>query len=92
MARGLSRNPRLPECLRSASPGFDPTADVTETAVRELGADRVLFGSDAPGRSFASQLGKVSGAEISDRDKEKILSGNLRKILEPVLKKRGFPV
>jgi predicted TIM-barrel fold metal-dependent hydrolase len=72
--------------------GFDPTADVTETAVRELGADRVLFGSDAPGRSFASQLGKVSGAEISDRDKEKILSGNLRKILEPVLKKKGFPV
>jgi hypothetical protein len=39
--------------------GFDPTAGVTEMAVREVGAARVLYGSDAGGRSFASQLAKV---------------------------------
>ena len=46
--------------------GFDPTAGVTEMAVRELGAERVLYGSDAGGRSFASQLGKVFGADIPE--------------------------
>ncbi|HEU0039503.1 MAG TPA: amidohydrolase family protein, partial [Verrucomicrobiae bacterium] len=41
--------------------GSDPTAGYTEMAVRELGAARVLYGSDAGGRSFASQLAKVLG-------------------------------
>jgi predicted TIM-barrel fold metal-dependent hydrolase len=61
--------------------GFDPTAGLLEMAVRELGADRIVYGSDAGGRSFASQLGKVLGADISDEAKEKILSGNIRRIL-----------
>ena len=34
--------------------GFDPAAGVTELAVSELGADRVLYGSDAPLRSIAA--------------------------------------
>src|SRR5947199_9788891 len=46
--------------------GGDPVAGITEMAVRELGAQRVLYGSDAPGRSFASQLAKVQGADIAD--------------------------
>ena len=33
-------------------------------AVRELGAERVIYGSDVGGRSFASQLGKVMGAAV----------------------------
>jgi predicted TIM-barrel fold metal-dependent hydrolase len=70
--------------------GFDPTAGVTEMAVRELGAERVLFGSDAGGRSFASQLGKVFGADISDLDKRMILSGNLKRMLAPILKQKGI--
>ena len=41
--------------------GFDPTAGMVDMAVRELGPERVLFGSDAGGRSFASQLAKVYG-------------------------------
>jgi predicted TIM-barrel fold metal-dependent hydrolase len=61
--------------------GFDPTAGLLEMAVRELGEDRIVYGSDAGGRSFASQLGKVLGADISDEAKEKILSGNIRRIL-----------
>jgi predicted TIM-barrel fold metal-dependent hydrolase len=42
--------------------GGDPTAGFTEMAMRELGVERVLYGSDAAGRSFASQLAKVFGA------------------------------
>jgi uncharacterized protein len=69
--------------------GFDPTAGMVETAVRELGAERVIFGSDAAGRSFASQLGKVMGAEISESDRALILGQNLRRILTPILRAKG---
>src|SRR5690349_4155035 len=55
--------------------GGDPTAGFTEMAVREMGTERVLYGSDAGGRSFASQLAKVFGAEISDSAKRLILGG-----------------
>jgi len=62
--------------------GSDPCAGFVEMAVRELGAGRVLFGSDAGLRSFASQLGKVLGAEIPEADKRAILCGNLRRLIE----------
>jgi predicted TIM-barrel fold metal-dependent hydrolase len=66
--------------------GFDPTAGVVEMAVRELGAERVLFGSDAAGRSFASQLAKVMGAEIPILARNLILGENLRRMLAPILR------
>jgi len=69
--------------------GGDPVAGVTEMAVRELGAERVLFGSDAGGRSFASQLGKVLGAQIPERFRCLILSGNLKRLLRPILMSKG---
>ncbi len=72
--------------------GSDPTAGFVEMAVRELGAERVIFGSDAGGRSFASQLGKVIGAEIPETARKLILSGNLRRMLTPILKAKGYPV
>ncbi|HEX7375995.1 MAG TPA: amidohydrolase family protein [Pirellulales bacterium] len=70
--------------------GSDPTSGFTEMAVRELGADRVLYGSDVPGRSFASQLAKVLDADIGDAAKEKILGGNLRRLLAPILAEKGI--
>ncbi|MCC6794495.1 MAG: amidohydrolase family protein [Candidatus Hydrogenedentes bacterium] len=72
--------------------GGDPTAGFTEMAVRELGVERVLFGSDAGGRSFASQLAKVYGARITDDDKRLILSGNLKRLLTPILEAKGVKV
>ena len=70
--------------------GSDPTAGYTEMAVRELGAARVLFGSDAGGRSFASQLAKVFGADIPESAKKLILGENLKRILMPILKQKGI--
>jgi predicted TIM-barrel fold metal-dependent hydrolase len=72
--------------------GFDPTAGMVEMAVRELGAERVIYGSDAPGRSFASQLAKIYGAEIPETAKRQILGGNLRRWLFPRLKEMGVPL
>jgi predicted TIM-barrel fold metal-dependent hydrolase len=70
--------------------GCDPVAGFTEMAVRELGAERVIFGSDAAGRSFASQLAKVHGALIPEAAKQLILSENLRRLLQPILTAKGI--
>jgi uncharacterized protein len=70
--------------------GSDPVAGYTEMAVRELGASRVLYGSDVGGRSFASQLAKVFGADISDAAKRLILGENLQRLLRPILKTKGI--
>lgn len=71
--------------------GSDPTAGLVEMAVRELGARRVIYGSDVGGRSFASQLAKVRSAAISEEDKRSIFGGNLRAMLTPILRAKGVP-
>lgn len=70
--------------------GSDPTSGFVEMAVRELGAERVIYGSDVGGRSFASQVAKVLGADIPEDAKRLILGGNLRRLLLPVLKAKGL--
>jgi len=61
--------------------GFDPERGIVEKAVEVLGAERVLFGSDAPGRIYAAQLAKVLYADISTGDKELVLGGNAARLL-----------
>lgn len=62
--------------------GFDPTAGFMEMAVRELGADRIIFGSHLPSRSLGTELSKIAAAHIEKEDKQKILGANFRKILD----------
>jgi predicted TIM-barrel fold metal-dependent hydrolase len=61
--------------------GSDPTNGFTEMAVRELGAARVLWGSDSSGRSLGSQLAKVHGAVIPEAAKRLILGENLKRMI-----------
>lgn len=82
--RAIRNSPNV--CAELA--GGDPVSGITEMAVRELGAERVIYGSDAAGRSFSTQLGKVAGARISERDKELILAENLKRLLEPILSRK----
>jgi predicted TIM-barrel fold metal-dependent hydrolase len=70
--------------------GGDPVYGQVEMSVRELGAKRVLYGSDVNGRSFGSQIGKVLGADISIADKKLILRENLRGLLQPALQRKGI--
>jgi len=70
--------------------GFDPTSGVLEMAVRELGPERGVYGSDVGGRSFASQLAKVMGADIPEAAKELVLGGNLRRLFAPILRAKGY--
>lgn len=69
--------------------GFEPRCGWVEMAVRELGPERVLFGSDFPGRSFASQLAKVYSADLSPEARRLILGANLQRILTPALAAKG---
>ena len=59
-------------------------------AVRELGPKRVVYGSDVAGRSFASQLAKVYGADITDEAKQLILAGNIKRLLAPICAAKGI--
>ncbi len=70
--------------------GTDPTTGFVEMAVRELGPKRIVYGSDAGGRSFASQLAKVQGADIPDAHKKLILGENFKKMMLPILKLKGI--
>jgi len=70
--------------------GSNPTSGFVEMAVRELGAGRIIYGSDAFGRSYASQLGKVMGAEISEPARRLILGENLRNMLTPIMRTKGY--
>ena len=61
--------------------GGAPTSGLAELAVAELGAERVVYGSDAPGRSYASQIAKVYGARVTDGERDLILGGNMARLL-----------
>ena len=70
--------------------GGEPMAGFTEMAMRELGPQRIIYGSDVPGRGFGTQLAKVYGAGLSAHDRQLILAGNLKRMLAPILKAKGM--
>ena len=64
--------------------GFDATSGFIEMAVRELGSERIIFGSHLPSRSLGTELSKVTAAEITDAERRLILGENYRTLLKPV--------
>lgn len=70
--------------------GGYPRVGEVEMAVRDMGADRVIYGSDVTGRSFATQLAKVWGADITDREKQMIFNDNLVRLMTPICRKKGI--
>jgi predicted TIM-barrel fold metal-dependent hydrolase len=54
---------------------------MVERAVHELGAGRILFGSDAPGAEFLNNVAKVMAADIGEEDKQAIMYHNARRLL-----------
>ena len=55
---------------RSVTPGL------IEWAVKEVGVDRVLFGTDTPLYHVAMQRARIDHADLSDADKKRILRDN----------------
>lgn len=60
------------------------TSGSIEYMVRELGSERVIYGSDAPMRDPFPQFGWVAYADISEADKRNILGRNMERILAEV--------
>lgn len=58
---------------------------IIEYLVQGAGADRVLYGSDAPMRDPRQQLGWVVHTRLSESDKRKVLGSNAVRVLEPAL-------
>jgi predicted TIM-barrel fold metal-dependent hydrolase len=70
-----------PNIWIDTSGGWYPSG-LVEYAVRRIGADRILYGSDYPLRDYAAQIGRVSGADISEEDRERILWRNAASLLK----------
>jgi predicted TIM-barrel fold metal-dependent hydrolase len=56
---------------------------MVEYAVRRLGPERVIFGSDWPIRDFGTQVGRVLGARLTSEERELIFRGNAARLLAP---------
>lgn len=78
--RGVLDVAEVPNVLVDTS-GAQPEAELVEYAVRRLGAGRVLFGSDWPIRDFGVQVGRVLGADLDPRQRERILGENAARLL-----------
>lgn len=79
--RGIRAVQNSPNILVETS-GFDASAGFIEMAVRELGPERIVFGSHLPSRSLGTELSKVIAADISEADKRLILGENFRKLIQ----------
>ena len=56
--------------------GSQPEDGYLEYAIDELGADRIVFGSDFPGRDIGTQLGRIYSVDMDDEMRNKILYKN----------------
>ena len=57
------------------------TPNLIEWAVQEIGADRVLFGTDAPLYHTGMQRVRIDQANISDEEKQQILRENAKRLI-----------
>lgn len=61
--------------------GAAPEAGIVEFAVEQLGAERVLYGSDAPIRDFGVALARITGSRLDAVTKRRILHDNAKELL-----------
>jgi predicted TIM-barrel fold metal-dependent hydrolase len=77
----VARNPNF--YLDTSGYGHDRVG-VLEYAVKTIGPDRVLYGSDFSINDPGTVLARIRNAFLSEEEKGKILSGNLRALLKKV--------
>ncbi|MCX6624197.1 MAG: amidohydrolase family protein, partial [Acidobacteria bacterium] len=72
---------RLSNCRLDTSGAWPGRGSALEQAVRKIGEDRILFGSDFLFHSPEVALAPIEQSALSERQKRKILSGNLEAML-----------
>jgi len=93
LAHAGSDYPNAEHCVRVAKACPNVVLELTYTTVTrgmveylvgEIGAERVIYGSDLPMRDPAPQLGWVACAGISEEEKGMILYGNIKRLMEGI--------
>lgn len=79
-ARGVLAIKHLPNVYLDTS-GGPPVAGLVELAVGELGAHRVLHGSDLPGRSPAVSIERIRGSRLTPAEQALVLYENAARLL-----------
>lgn len=72
--------------------GSDSHSGSVDLAVRELGADRIVWGGHGPSRSYATELSKVLDADITPAQRMQIFGGNLRRLAERIFRQKGHQI
>ena len=72
------KNARFGNIYTDTSGGASTKNYVIEYAVRTVGSEKILFGTDTYSTAF--QRGRIEFARISDKDKENILCGNAKRM------------
>lgn len=78
--RGVLAVKECPNVVVDTS-GAAPEAGLIEFAVEQLGAERVVYGSDAPIRDFGVALARITGSRLAAATKRRILYDNARELL-----------
>lgn len=66
---------------------ISPEDLLTENIYRSIeifGSDKIIFGSDMPFGNLKENISKIEALNISDRDKSRILGGNIQQLLNVV--------
>jgi len=78
--RGVLEIKHLPNVVIDTS-GGPPVEGLVEFAVEQLGINRVLHGSDLPGRAVSVSINRILGARLSRSEKHQILFANAARLL-----------
>jgi predicted TIM-barrel fold metal-dependent hydrolase len=70
------RNVMIDTCGSESEDGY------LDYALRELGPDRVVYGSDYPGRDFSTSIGRIESLEMPAEVREKVFCRNAAGFLE----------
>ena len=76
------RKSRHGNLFADTSSSMSIVPNLIEWAVREVGADRILFGSDTPLYFVANQRARIDAADLSGADKRRILRTNAERLME----------
>lgn len=70
--------------------GSDPHSGQVDYTVRQLGANRLVWGGHGPSRSYSTELSKVLDADLTHSERLSIFGGNLRRIAAPIFREKGY--
>jgi predicted TIM-barrel fold metal-dependent hydrolase len=78
--RGVQAVKYCPNVMVDTS-GAAPETGIIEYAVDQLGADRILYGSDVPIRDFGVAIARITGSRLDAKTQRKILHDNAATLL-----------